>query len=182
MREAIRRPGLPGTACWTHQSSSVLLSQICCPDLARSCTAWPDLGLARSWPPPKSSPAGSNIPPGQPPQRSWSVLFSHLFCDLVFYRFFLRFGLHLGSQNRLKTGKNRKKWVFKASSVFGSLFYRFFSRFLLALGQANIDFVLEKPIRNRYFDKTCCLLLGPLLAPFWPPKTYPKPIQNRSRA
>ena len=54
--------------------------------------------------------------------------------------------------------------------------------FELKFTSSNIDFALEKPIRNRYFDKTCCLLLGPLLAPFWPPKTYPKPLQNRPRA
>ena len=121
MREAIRRPGLPGTACWTL---------LCCLSLLSCCLSWsfcPGFpGSGSFCTPPKVLPTGSRIPPGLPPQRSWTAFFSHLFLDLVFYRFCLRFGLHFASQNRPKTGKNRKKWVFKSESVFSSVFLQIF--------------------------------------------------------
>ena len=50
------------------------------------------------------------------------ALKSHLFFELVFYRFFFRFGLHLGGQDGAKTAKKRKKWVFKSDVVFLSPF------------------------------------------------------------
>ena len=53
-------------------SSSVLVLPVLVL-LARVCQVLP--GLAGSFPPPKSSPAGSNIPPGLPAPRSFIVLF-----------------------------------------------------------------------------------------------------------
>ena len=125
MREAIRRPGLPGTACWILFCCLFLLS--CC--LSWSfCPGFPGPGC--SCPPPKVLPAGSNIPPGLPDQRSWHAFFSLLFFDLVFYRFFLRFGLHCGSQNRPEIEKKRKKWLFKYDSGFAQVFLQFFREIL----------------------------------------------------
>ena len=49
------------------------------------------------------------------PPSSQGVSWLYLFSDLGFYRFFLRFGLYCGSQNRPEIEKKRKKMLFKCS-------------------------------------------------------------------
>ena len=62
--------------------------------------------------------------------RVRTAFFSHRFLDLVFYRFFLRFGLHFGSQNRPQTGKN-------GSSNPSPVLLQFFCRFSLKFGRSS---------------------------------------------
>ena len=128
--ECAKRSAAP--ACRARRARPLPLSRFSC--LSPPVPVLP--GLARSWKvlddlfpllnPPQPAPTFRQAAPDQ---RSWSALFSHLFFDLIFYRFFLRFGLHFGSQNRPKTGKNRKKMLLNSESGFAAVFLQFFVEF-----------------------------------------------------
>ena len=92
MREAIRRPGLPGVACW------ILL---CCLFLLSVCLSWsfcPGFpGSGCSCPPPKVLPGGSHIPPGATTSYHLNALGAHFFRIFFSTSFFIDFFVVLAS-------------------------------------------------------------------------------------
>ena len=118
------------------------------------------------------------LPPQTPPQAPPAAtnpyhciaLKSHLFLDLVFHRFFLRFGLHLGGQDGAKTAKKHKKWVFKSDVVFLSLFCSILAPSWTGRTLKNHSFIAVKPI----FLLIRPLALEPLPGPVFASKNHPK--------
>ena len=105
---------------------------------------------------------------------SQGVSWLYLFSDLVFYRVFLRFGLHFGSQNRpeieKKNGKNESS---NMSPVLLEFFCRFSLKFCPSAKGRTFDFA--RPYGTlATFWYFCISAVGSFLGSVLDSKTLPK--------